>query len=269
MSKLRQKHVGIIGGGTMGSAIARLLAAKESGSMCLIFDRNMERRKALAESSTAVAGTLDELMEKSDIVVLAVKPQDVKELFEQVYEKIKPSHLVVSIMAGISIGAIARGLGTKRVIRSMPNTPAQIGKGMTVWTANQSVDNENKEAARFLFSLLGRELEVDSEDKIDAATAVSGSGPAYLFLLAEALENGACQLGFSSKESEIIVRETLRGASELYAQSPESPAILRSRVTSKGGITEASMAVLDPPNFIDLWRRAVKRAYDRSKKLNK
>ena len=268
MSIFLQKHIGIIGGGTMGSSIARLLAARDFGGTCIIFDRNTERGRVLAERSLVVAETLDELMEKSDILILAVKPQSAQELFGQMREKIKPSHLVVSIMAGISIGTISRGLGTKRVIRSMPNTPAQIGRGMTVWMADQSVPDSDTEVARSLFSLLGRELEVDSEDKIDASTAVSGSGPAYLFLLAEALENAAHQLGFSNEEAGIIVRETLRGASELYAESEESPAILRSRVTSKGGTTEAAMEVAEPPTFIDLWQRAVVRAYARAKELS-
>ncbi len=251
----------------MGSAIAHLMTRNGmvAGS-CFVFDRNPERRMVCAVLSCTVAQSLDELIANSDILLLAVKPQNASELFDEMRGRIA-SRTIISIMAGIQMSTIARGLETSRIIRAMPNMPARIGKSMTVWTAHKEVSGEEKEAARQLFSLMGRELEVVSEDKIDAATAISGSGPAYVFLLAESLEAAALHLGFSAEESGLLVRETLRGASELYAGTNESPAVLRGAVTSQGGTTAAAMEILDPAAFMHLWQRAVKSAYGRAKEL--
>lgn len=260
--------IGIIGGGTMGSAIVGLLREKGlcARETCCVFEKEAERQEALQELASA-AGTLDELMENSDIVILAVKPQDAPELFLEA-EKSITSHTVISIMAGVSIATIARGLGTERVIRAMPNMPARIGRGMTVWMAAPRITIPEKNAARAIFLALGEEFEVSSEALIDAATAISGSGPAYLFSLAEALEDAALQFGFSPGERRLLISATLHGASELYAKTRESPTSLRKAVMSKGGATEAALKALDLHRFATMWWRAVKEAHTRAKELN-
>lgn len=264
-----EKRIGIVGGGTMGSAIARLLTERggKNSRTCFIFDRNEERREALAGLGATVTRTLDDLLKNSDILILAVKPQSTRELFDQMRKSLS-FHTVISIMAGISIPAMARGLGTEHAIRAMPNTPARIGKGMTVWMAGEGITREEKDAARAIFRVFGEDLEVSDEKLIDAATAISGSGPAYLFLLAEALEDAASQFNFSPDERRLLIRETLRGASELYAATDESPTSLRGRVTSRGGTTEAALKTLHLHEFTKLWWRALKEAYDRAKELS-
>lgn len=264
-----EKRIGIVGGGTMGSAIARLLTEKggKNSRTCFIFDRNEERREALAGLGATVTRTLDDLLKNSDILILAVKPQNARELFDQMRKSLS-FHTAISIMAGISIPAMARGLGTEHTIRAMPNTPARIGKGMTVWMAGEGITREEKDAARAIFRVFGEGLEVSDEKLIDAATAISGSGPAYLFLLAEALEDAASQFNFSPDERRLLIRETLRGASELYARTDESPTALRRSVTSKGGTTEAALITLHLHEFTTLWWRALKEAYARAKELS-
>jgi pyrroline-5-carboxylate reductase len=265
-----KNHIGIVGGGTMGSAMLYLLGEREIcfPETCFVFDKNAERREALAGLPCAVIQTLDRLMEGSDVLILAVKPQDAPELFQQMRKSVS-SHLIISIMAGVSISALMRGLGTERVVRAMPNMPARIGKGMTVWMTGLLITEEEKNMARAIFRALGEELEVLDEDLIDAATAISGSGPAYLFSLAEALEDAALQFKFSPEERRLLIRETLRGASELYAETDESPTSLRRAVTSQGGTTEAALQTLDLHHFATLWWRAIKEAHNRAKELNR
>jgi pyrroline-5-carboxylate reductase len=177
--------------------------------------------------------------------------------------------LVLSIVAGATIAAIQEGLGHQAVVRSMPNTPAQIGQGMTVWTCSAAVSAQQRETAAAILGAMGRQIAVDGEDDIDKATAVSGSGPAYLFLFVEALTDAAVEIGLSPEVARELVLATVLGAGRLIQESGAEAAELRRRVTSPGGTTAAALAELAEGNFSELLTRAVRAAYQRAKELGR
>jgi pyrroline-5-carboxylate reductase len=175
--------------------------------------------------------------------------------------------LVLSIMAGVKLSTIAEGLAHPAVVRSMPNTPAQIGQGTTVWTASPSVTDTQRALARELLGALGVELYVEEERFLDAATALSGSGPAYVFLFMEALAEAGVQLGFSPEASKRMVLQTVKGSAEYALCSSKDLASLREQVTSPGGTTAAALRSFAEDDFRDVVSRAVIAAYRRSIEL--
>lgn len=184
-------------------------------------------------------------VESAQVVVLAVKPQNLQAMMPQMEGALKPGQLVLSIIAGSTIATIASGLGHEEVVRAMPNTPAQIGKGMTVWTASGQVTEAQKETARSVLKALGTEIYVPDERTIDMATAVSGSGPAYIFLVMEALVSAATNIGLPQDTARELVIQTVRGAACLAQQSGKELAELRQNVTSPGGTTEKGLVQLE------------------------
>lgn len=256
----------------MGEAIVRSLIAARIvlPSAVTIVDRSKQRLKQLArtyhvrtsmDSVRAVCG--------ATIVMLAVKPQDAATACESLHGKIPVKALVVSIMAGISLRTIARWLHHNHVVRSMPNTPAQIQCGMTVWMPTRLVTAVQKKMARSIFSAFGEQLEVRREDLIDAATAISGSGPAYVFAFAEQLIAAARNVGFTATQAQLLVTQTVFGAVQLMKQSGEDPTVLRQRVTSKKGTTAAALAVMEKKNIAALIDQMVHAAYRRAKELSR
>jgi pyrroline-5-carboxylate reductase len=214
-----------------------------------------------ADSRAAVTG--------KDIIVLAVKPQNVPEVLAGLEGHIKSSQLVLSIAAGISVAAISQGLGHDCIVRAMPNTPAQVGFGVSGWTAAAAVTPLQKEQAQAILAAMGAEIYFNDEAFLDAVTAVSGSGPAYFFLFAECLEDAAVGIGLSRPDAERLVCQTMLGAAQLLVQSGRSPAALRRAVTSKGGTTERAIEVFEDGRFAGLVAAAVKAAYLRAKELGK
>lgn len=263
-------RISFIGGGNMGEAMLSAVLAAELvvADEVAVSDVSRERREYLAErfgvtvtddSRRAVAG--------SDVVVLAVKPQNMAEAMAGLKGGLTPGQLVLSIVAGARITPLQHGLGHAAVVRSMPNTPAQIGQGMTVWTSAAEVSAEQRQAAGAVLGAMGREVAVEDEDDIDKATAVSGSGPAYLFLFVEALVAAAVDIGLSADIAQELVLATVLGAGRLVEQSGRDPAELRRMVTSPGGTTAAALAELAKGQFSDLVTRAVRAAYQRAGEL--
>lgn len=246
----------IIGYGVMGSAIVR---------------RAIAARVVRPSQYAVVTPSMDPVAacEKADVVLLAVKPQDASPVLQALHGALRPATLVISIMAGVSLLKLQRGLGHARIIRAMPNTPAQIGEGMTVWIASHRVSSGQCAFAKKLFGALGKELRVAREHFIDAATAVSGSGPAYVFAFVESLVTAAQKLGFSKKEATLLVYQTLRGSSVLLESSTDDAATLRECVTSKKGTTAAALAVLQKRGMARMVGDAVSAAYRRAKELGK
>jgi pyrroline-5-carboxylate reductase len=236
--------VAIIGGGVMGEAI--LHAAIERA----VFDppdvtvcELIESRRSLLQSEYRVSVTTDSTgcMEFADLVLLSVKPQEM----HSVQGAIRPEALLLSIMAGVRIDTISSEFRHSRIIRVMPNTPVAAKAGMSVWTATPTVSEEQRDLARGLLASIGRELYVEDEKKVDMATAVSGSGPGYVFLFIEALIEGAVSIGLTRKQAEEMVLQTFYG-SALYAQeSGRSAAELRALVTSPAGTTAAGLLELE------------------------
>ncbi len=237
-------NVAIIGGGVMGEAI--LSAALERA----VFDAGkvtvcevVEARRNVIQGVYGVQTTAesDRCMAEADLVILSVKPQDM----HSIHGSLRPDALLVSIMAGVTIASIASELGHPRIVRVMPNTPVAAKAGMSVWTATAEVSPEQRELARGLLAAIGREMYVDDEKKIDMATAVSGSGPGYVFLFIEALIDGAVSIGLTRAQASELVLQTVYG-SAIYAQETgRSAAELRGNVTSPAGTTAAGLFELE------------------------
>lgn len=260
-------QIGIIGAGNMGSAIAKaLIENKVVNKKELIVSDTDENKLKNMDCKTTLNNK--KLIEEAEIIILAIKPQS----FEIAGNELKGNlsgKLIISIMAGISLKKLEKTLKTPHIIRSMPNTPALVSKGMTVFFASPSVTEHQKVLAKEIFRAFGKELEVMSEDLIDAATAISGSGPAYVFYLAENIEAGALNLGFSETEAKLLTAQTLLGASSLLVKTGEEAGTLRKKVTSPGGTTEAAMKMFKKGK-LDKWiRKAIESTYNKAKELGK
>ncbi|MFT3804917.1 MAG: pyrroline-5-carboxylate reductase [Burkholderiaceae bacterium] len=239
-------RITFIGGGNMASAlIGGLLARRHSPTDFCVVDPQASTRDGLHTRfgvRTAPAPDADALA--TDVVLLAVKPQQMQQAAESL-APLMDAQLVISVAAGIRIGDLARWLGGHdRIVRAMPNTPALIGAGITGLAASGSVDAAQREAAQSILDAVGQSVWVDDESQIDAITAVSGSGPAYVFHFIEAIEQGAIALGLPPEQARQLAIATFTGAARLAAESDEPPAVLRERVTSKGGTTAAALAVM-------------------------
>jgi len=262
--------IAFIGGGNMGEAMVTAVLDKKLAmpdGIC-VSDVSQTRREYLKKQyDVAVAESNREAVDGKDIVVLAVKPQNLAEVLADLKGSLKPDLLVLSIVAGVKIDNISQGLGHHRVVRCMPNTPAQVGFGMSAWTATEEVTEEQKGQSRAILGAMGREIYFESEKYIDMVTAVSGSGPAYVFLLAESLIDAAVNIGLPRKEAEELVSQTILGSAYLMQKSGKPPAELRRNVTSRGGTTERALQVFEEGGFIKLVEDAVKAAYRRAKEL--
>jgi pyrroline-5-carboxylate reductase len=212
-----------------------------------------------------------EAARQSEIVVLSVKPQRLERVLAGLKGAVQPSALVLSIVAGASMDKIGRGLGHKIIVRAMPNTPAQIGEGIAVWTASPAASAEQVEMARQILGALGQEIFVEEENYLDMATALSGTGPAYVFLFMEAMVDAGVHLGFPRRIAEQLVAQTVRGSVDYYThrEEPQHLARLRNDVTSPGGTSAEALYYLEKAGFRTAISRAVWAAYVRSQELGK
>jgi pyrroline-5-carboxylate reductase len=206
---------------------------------------------------------------QAEVVVLAVKPQRLERVLTGLKGAIRPSALVLSIVAGASIENIGLILQHNIIVRSMPNTPAQIGEGITVWTAAPGVSDEQLEMTRCILGALGQEICVEEESYLDMATALSGTGPAYVFLFMEAMVDAGVHLGFPRRIAEQLVAQTVRGSVDYYTKrdDPVHLARLRNEVTSPGGTSAAALYYLEKAGFRTAISRAIWAAYERSQEL--
>ena len=235
----------IIGGGNMGLTYAQAFVRSQitTKSDMMLLEKSPERAALLAQKDVgAIYSDPEDCIRMADLVILAVKPQDAQELFARIRASIDPQQVFLSIMAGVTIEAIRGGLGAHKVIRAMPNLPAQIGQGMTAFTSSEEVTRIELVMVQNLLNTAGKTLYVEREAAIDAATAVSGSGPAYIFYFMDAMMQAARSMGFSPSESELLVTQTFQGAVELYLASNLSCQDWIQRVASRGGTTEAALA---------------------------
>ena len=259
--------VAFIGAGAMGAAMIGGLAGGDEiePGRVIASDRN-EDRLDLVRDQFGIRTTLcnREAAREADVVVLAVKPQVLPAVLSELQGRIRDGALAVSIVAGASIATIASLLKHRAIVRTMPNTPAQVGEGMTVWTATPEVSQEQRAQARTIVGALGRQLFVDAERFLDIATAISGTGPAYVFLMMEALIDAAVHLGFSRKDARELVVQTIRGAAIYAEHQPVHPAELRNRVTSPGGTTAEALYQLEKGSFRTIMSKAVLAAFQRS-----
>ena len=206
---------------------------------------------------------------ESDILILAVKPQDFKQLASEVKAFLNSEHVILSVMAGISIEAMQKELGVSKIVRSMPNIPTQIGEGMTVFCASNAVDRKELFIVQNLINTTGKSIYIEKEEMLNAATAVSGSGPAYVFYFMQAMIESAVKLGFSPSEAEFLVSQTFSGSVQLQNRSKLSNEAWIQRVASKGGTTEAALSVFNFLGMSDIVIKAIDSANLRAVELGK
>jgi pyrroline-5-carboxylate reductase len=263
----RMGSLALVGAGKMGGAMLDgWLALGLPPKNIAIFDPNPSSEiQSLAEKGVAINPATGG---KWSVVILAVKPQIAAEVMPNVAALTGADTLVVSIMAGKTLDFLQAALPGLAIVRAMPNTPAAIGRGIAVLVPNAKVTPAQRAVATDLLSATGRVEWIDDETLMDAVTAVSGSGPAYIFLLAEALTQSAVAAGLPKELAERLARETVAGAGELLHRSPLDPATLRKNVTSPGGTTAAALEILMGPGGFDaLLTQAVAAAAKRSKEL--
>jgi pyrroline-5-carboxylate reductase len=263
-------RLAFIGAGNMAEAIVRgaLAAAVLPADAITVSDPSNERRKLFADALGACATDDNRAaIADADVVILAVKPQIIDAVLEEIGPDLGPGKLVVSIAAGVTIARIAAACPDgARIIRTMPNTPMLVGRGMVALSRGGAADDADVARATALLASCATAIEVP-EEKLDAVTAVSGSGPAYFFLLVELLIEAGRAEGLSADEARTLAETTFAGAAELLSQSDIDAAELRRRVTSPGGTTEAAINSFTADAFATIVARAVRAAADRSREL--
>ena len=264
------QSVAFIGGGIMGEAMIRGLITRDivAPEQIIAADPMAERLDDLrGRYGIRVTVSNAEAAESGQVIVLSIKPQNLAEVMPGIRGHLRRQDLLLSILAGTPIRKLADGVAHAAVVRAMPNTPAQIGQGMTVWTATPEVTPEQRAQAQAILGALGVELFVGDEGYLDMATALSGTGPAYIFMFMEALVDAGVHLGFSRRVSEQLVFQTMRGSLEYAAQSGKHVAELRNQVTSPGGTTAAALYHLEKGGLRTVLSRAIWAAYQRSGEL--
>lgn len=268
---LAGQRLAFIGGGVMAEVmisgvLERHLAEPE---MVYVSHPRSKRAEELA-GRLKIHSTLSnrEAAREADIVILCVKPQRLNPVLNELAGQIKPHQLLISIVTGATTATLARRLDHPAVVRVMPNTPAQLGQGMTVWTTTPAVTERQREQVRALLGALGKEMWFEEERFIDMATAVSASGPAYVFLVMEALIDAAVHLGFSRQDARELVTQTLLGSVLLVRDSPKHPAELRNMVTSPNGTTAEALYELEKGSLRTILSKAVYAAYQKTAVLS-
>ncbi len=261
-----------IGGGVMAEAMVSRAIARGvlTPADVTIAEPVGERREALARQyGVEVSSVNAPAVEGAELVVLAVKPQHLEEVLSDLRGHLTSKQTVLSIVAGAALETITMGLGHQQVIRAMPNTPARVGAGISVWTATPSVGASAKKAATGLMEAMGQQLYVADESYVDMATAVSGSGPAYVFSFMEAVADAAVGLGIPREMARTLVVETVLGSALLAKETGEDLTRLREMVTSPGGTTAEGLRALEQGGFRNALTGAVLAAYDKAQALGK
>jgi pyrroline-5-carboxylate reductase len=272
MSPLAGRSLATVGTGVMAeSMIAGLIRGNlVTPDQVVASHPRHERREELArEHGIRVTASNVEAVEGADVILLAVKPQMVARVGREIGPHLVPGQLVLSVIAGATTAALEGLLGHRELVRSMPNTPAQLGRGMTVWYATPETTDEHRAQAKALLSSLGAEIEVEDEKFVAMATAVSGTGPAYVFLVMEALIDAAVHLGFPRHIAHDLVIETLEGSTLFAKASGMHPAQLRNMVTSPGGTSAAAIHELEKGRLRTVLSEAVWAAYRRTDELGR
>ena len=278
-SSLKDVRLAFIGSGTMAEAIIAGLLSKglvKPDQIVGSHPRQDRRQELESKYGIHVVESNKEAVElvrgdvpESSIVVLTVKPQRLGVILKELKATVAPEQLVVSIIAGAQIETIANDLEHRVIVRSMPNTPAQIGEGMTVWTATPQVNEDQRKQIKAIFGALGRELYVEEEKMVDMATALSATGPTYTFLMMEGLIDAGVHLGFSRHVSQELVLQTMLGSVLFARESGKHPAELRNMVTSPGGTSAEAIYQMEKGSLRTVLSKAVWAAYRRTATLGR
>ena len=267
---LQKRTLAFLGGGTMAEAMIRGLLQQrlvDPGAIVVTGPRAARREELVKTFGVRALASNVEAAKDADVVVLSVKPQVIPTVLRELRGKLRADQLVLSIAAGTPLRVITDGLDHDVAVRAMPNTPAQVGKGTTVWCATAAADEAHRERARAILGALGAEVFVEDEELVDMATAVSGTGPTYVFLLMEALVDAAVHLGFSRRVAEQIVLQTVEGSAVFARASGKHLAELRNQVTSPGGTSAAAIYQLEKGGLRTVLSKAVYAAFQRTREL--
>jgi pyrroline-5-carboxylate reductase len=276
MNLLKETKLAFIGCGVMAESMIAGLLRKSlvDPSQIVASHPRSDRREAL-EAKHGIRcfehnrEAVESLPAENSIVVLCVKPQRGKGVLAELEGAVKSSQVVMSIIAGITIEKISESLNNKLIVRSMPNTPSQIGQGMTAWTTSPDVAAEQKEQIKILLSALGKELYVENENMIDMATSLSATGPTYIFMMMEAMTDAGVHLGFSREVSKELVQQTMLGSTLFAIESNKHPAELRNMVTSPGGTSAEAIYQMEKGSLRTVLSKAIYAAYKKAVELGK
>jgi pyrroline-5-carboxylate reductase len=269
---LRGKRIAFLGCGIMGEAIIASLLKEELVTVGQMTgaEPNARRRAELAERfHVSIIESNLEASAGADVVMLTVKPQSLESVFRDLRGRLTPDQVVVSIAAGATIARLRSGLEHAAIVRAMPNTPSQIGYGMTVWTATPEVTEEHGTMVDAVLTAMGRAVKVQDENDVDMATALSGTGPAYVFLVMESLIDAGVHMGFPRAIAEELVLQTMLGSVLFAQESSKHPAELRNMVTSPGGTTASALYHMEKGGIRTVIARSVWAAYERTVELGK
>jgi pyrroline-5-carboxylate reductase len=276
MKLLKETKLAFIGCGVMGeSVIAGLLRKNLVKPTQIVASHPRSERRELLEATYGIRcfehnhDAVESLPTDNSIVVLCVKPQRAKGVLEELNGAVTTSQVVISIIAGITIERISESLHNKLIVRTMPNTPSQIGQGMTAWTASLEVSAEQKEQIKLLLSALGKELYVENENMIDMATSLSATGPTYIFMMMEAMTDAGVHLGFSREVSKELVQQTMLGSTLFAIETNKHPAELRNMVTSPGGTSAEAIYQMEKGSLRTVLSKAIYAAYKKAVELGR
>ncbi len=262
----------VIGAGNMGLTYAqgmsksRLLKKRN----IMVLDKSEEKLEELNQISHFDAfKELEDCVPKADIIFIAVKPYHAEGVFKAINKLVNSQQIIVSIMAGVTIASIKELTGLEKVVRAMPNLPAQIGKGLTSYVTSPEISRIEMLTVESLLDTTGKSMRVSNENFIDASTGISGSGPAYVFYFMQSMMEAALQMGFSKHDSTVLVSQTFTGAVELFNQSNLSPNSWMDRVASKGGTTRAALDSMEDNNVNELIKEAAFAAFSRAVEMGK
>ena len=269
-SALTGKQLCFLGCGVMGEAIITILLERNMAARDQIRAAEpIDTRRAEMQERLGVEIVHEnqEAIRGADIILLTIKPQSLEAVMRELSGHLEPHQVVVSIIPGATIERMTEGFQHDRIVRSMPNTPSQIGNGVTAWIPASSVDEESRDAVAQILGTMGTAVQLDSEAAIDMATAISGSGPAYVFLMLESMIDAGVHLGFPRPVAQQLVEETMLGAMLYARQSGKHPAELRNMVTTPGGTTASALKTLDQGGFRTVVNDAVWSAFHRAVEL--
>jgi pyrroline-5-carboxylate reductase len=271
---LENSRLAFIGCGVMGEAmVAGLLRKKlvEPYQIIASHPRSPRREELFEKYGIEVfehnAEAVKSLPSTNSMIVLCVKPQRLTKVLDEIGEVVNPDQLIISIIAGATIETLSNSLKNDFVVRAMPNTPSQIGQGMTAWTCSEKVKPGQKEQIKILLTALGKELYVETENQIDMATSLSATGPTYIFMMMEALTDAGVHMGFSREVSKELVQQTMLGSTLFAIESHKHPAELRNMVTSPGGTSAAAIYEMEKGTMRTVLSKAVYAAYQRAVEL--
>ena len=260
----------VIGAGNMGLTYAEGMSKSKllKRKNIMVLDKSEEKLKELHKiAHFDTFEKLEDCVPKADIIFIAVKPHHAINVFNTIKPLVQNEQIIVSIMAGVTIESIEELTGLKKIVRAMPNLPAQIGKGLTSFVVSDEVSRIEMLTVESLLATTGKSIQVSSEKLIDASTGISGSGPAYVFYFMQSMMEAALKMGFSKKDSTVLVTQTFSGAIELFNQSNISPNSWMEKVASKGGTTRAALDSMEDNNVNELIKEAAFAAFSRAVEL--